>query len=158
MIIVGIGEYAITKNPDEAIITHALGSCVAFIVHCEKTKVTSLAHIVLPESRRTVERDLGDKKPAYCANIFVPRLLEFYLKENRSLPHNLKISLVGGSNSRNENDVFRVGARNVEKINEILARFRLKPVKVDVGGNISRTVSVDVNDGNINIRSRDMIL
>ncbi len=61
MISVGIGEYAITDAKEEKIVTHALGSCVALIMHCPRTKCTAMAHIVLPEQdanhHRIIERE-----------------------------------------------------------------------------------------------------
>ena len=53
---------------------------------------------------------------------------------------------------------FKVGEKNISKISSILKKNGLRAIKNDTGGNISRTVSIDVKDGNILIKQQNMIL
>jgi chemotaxis protein CheD len=62
MIHIGIGEYIITDSTDETITTHALGSCVALILYCKKTKHTAMAHIALPKPSEETNLDYYKKK------------------------------------------------------------------------------------------------
>lgn len=111
MLKVGIGEYALSNNPVESIITYALGSCIALIIYCPKTKYTALAHIVLPENRNNYNDDLSIKKPSYFAEDIVPKLLEFFIAEKDCPIGELKISMIGGAESLNKKDVFMVGKK-----------------------------------------------
>lgn len=158
MIIVGIGEYTISSDKEEILITHALGSCVALIIHCQRTKRTTLAHIVLPELERKDQIEYLRTKPGYFANQLVPRVLEQYLNIYGSQKGDLQIVLVGGANSRCENDLFRVGCKNVEAIRRILREYQLRPTWMDVGGTFSRTVEVHVGSGEVTIRSQKMVI
>ena len=51
------------------------------------------------------------------------------------------------------NETFKIGKRNVLAIRKTLWRFRLGAIAEDVGGNISRSVAVDMNTGKVIISS-----
>lgn len=154
MISVGIGEYAISETKDESLKTHALGSCVALIIHCTKTKCTALAHIVLPK------QDINHKKiiakEAYFANEIVPRLIQFFaIRQDCKLEY-LKILLVGGAVSSQATDVFKVGERNVHKIKTILDGYNLDYDATEVFGCFSRSVEIQVENGDVIITKKEM--
>jgi chemotaxis protein CheD len=157
MVIVGIGEYAIRNEEDEVIITHALGSCVALLIHNPFTRDTALAHIVLPQLNRHQVAPHLQGKPAYYADIIVPKLMDCFLHNSGSSRNNLQIHLVGGADSLNEQDVFRVGMKNVTMIQSILRSYSVAPIEMDVGGNVSRTVQINVSDGSILVKRNNMI-
>lgn len=157
MLNVGIGEYAISNNKDEMIVTHALGSCIALIIHCEKTKHTALAHIVLPD-RHNYSKDLSLMKPGYFAEDIVPELIEFFTEKCKCSKAQLKIHIIGAADSMNKNDVFKVGKKNADKVINIISQYNLNPSSVNIGGNVSRTVSVNVNDGNVIVKEQVMII
>ena len=158
MLVVGIGEYAISKEESENIITYALGSCVAFIVHCPIKKYTALAHVVLPNSVNRENNVYLNEKEGYFADIIVPRLINFFIKELHCNPLQLQVTLVGGADALNDNDVFKVGKKNVKKIHSILENYKIGLYNLDVGGNVSRTVRVEVVSGLIEIKKQNMIL
>lgn len=151
MISVGIGEYAVTDNKDETLVTYALGSCVALIIYHPQTKLTAMAHIVLPKGKSSF-------RPGYFAEKTVPELLDFFINEKGIKKEQLIIHMIGGAESKNKKDIFKVGEKNISKISSILKKNGLKAINNDTGGNISRTVSIDVKDGNIKIKQQNMIL
>ena len=51
------------------------------------------------------------------------------------------------------NNTFSIGKRNILAIKKILWKFGMGAVAEDVGGGISRTVSVDVDGGRVTISS-----
>ena len=158
MLVVGIGEYIVSKDVGEQIITHALGSCVAFILRCPTTKKTAMAHVVLPEVDRTEQYQYLETKPGYFADIIVPQLLKDFLRDGFCRKEQLQIILVGGADSKNPNDIFKVGLRNVDKIKKFLKEYGIEPVKMEVGGSFSRTVEVNISDGSVTIRSQNMVI
>jgi chemotaxis protein CheD len=158
MLTVGIGEYVITKKEDENIITHALGSCVAFILYCPESKNTALAHIVLPKMERLEQYTYLQRKPSYFANIIVPKILDDFLKAKGCRKDMLQVALVGGANAQNSADIFKVGAKNIEMIKTLLRGYDIKAKKIDVGGFVSRTVQINVANGEIKIKSQNMII
>lgn len=155
MITVGIGEYAITDLIDEHIITHALGSCVAIIVHCPYTKYTAMAHIVLPnqdqKNIRVVERE------AYYAEDIIPKMIEFFINKPNCNKNRLKVMMVGGATKKGK-DVFNVGQRNVRAVRNILDSYGLNYESTEILGQFSRTVTIEVETGIVTIKKQQMIL
>lgn len=158
MITIGIGDYIITNKEDETIITHSLGSCVALIIHCKSTKHTAMAHIALPIKQDYDNQNIIKSKPGYFATDIVPKLINYFTQEHRCNKNELTISLVGGAESQNSKDIFLIGKRNVETINKILMDYNIKPSYQEIGGNLSRTVSINTVNGEINIKRQKMII
>jgi len=158
MLTVGIGEYKISNEMNETIITHALGSCIALIMYCPKNKYTALAHIVLPGLSIKEQAEYLIRKPSYYADSIVPKMADFFVNKLACRPEQLQVHLVGGADALNHKDIFKVGKKNIDMIVKILSNYNIVPDKMEVGGNISRTVSVDVNHGQVSIKSQNMIL
>lgn len=156
MISVGIGEYAITNDVNESIVTHALGSCVALIMHCSASKITAMAHVVLPFHSEGMS--IESKKDAYYATVIVPRLMDFFIQEQKCKSRDLQIMLVGGASVVKGEDVFNVGQRNVNRIESILKTYDVTYEKTDVLGNCSRTVKIDAGTGAVSIKKQLMFL
>ncbi|MBN2795917.1 MAG: chemotaxis protein CheD [Clostridia bacterium] len=156
MITIGLGEYAITDTENEGIITHSLGSCVALILYCPISKCTSMAHIVLPE--RDKKHGLIQDKEAYYATDFVPKMIHFYLDKPNCDIKGLKAYVIGGAVSKNPADVFKIGERNVQIIENILKVHGIAYENHETLGSYSRTVEIHVNDGTVKIRKRNMII
>lgn len=51
------------------------------------------------------------------------------------------------------NKTFNIGKRNVLAIRNVLSRFGLDTIAEDVGGNISRSVSIEMNTGKVIVSS-----
>ena len=64
--VIGIGEFAVTTEPDAEIVTHALGSCVAVCLWDPVTHVAGMLHFLLPESKLNAER--AARQPATFAD------------------------------------------------------------------------------------------
>jgi len=154
MILVGIGEYAITDANDECIMTHALGSCVALIIHCKMTRCTAMAHIVLPKQDVNHKRIIS--KEAYFADDIVPKLVNFFTNRPYSKHEHLKILLVGGAVSSHVTDVFKVGEKNVYIIKTILDGYGLDYDATEVLGRFSRSVEIQINNGEVMITKQEM--
>jgi len=148
---VGIGEYRISGNPEHTIKTFALGSCVGVIAYDPVHRVAGLIHVALPDSKINVKK--ADACPGYFADTGVPRMLSDMWRMGSS-PRNLSIKVVGGSNIMDDAGRFDIGKRNVLAIKKILWRSGLGIISEDVGGDISRTVSLSVADGGVRISSQ----
>ncbi len=155
MITVGIGEYAITDIIEEHITTHALGSCVAIIVHCPYTKCTAMAHIVLPSQDRNNLKVV--EKEAYYAEDILPKMIDFFISKPNCNKNRLKVMMVGGATKKG-NDVFYVGQRNVRTVKNILDSYGLNYEASEILGQFSRTVTIEVETGIVTIKKQQMIL
>lgn len=147
---VGIGEFAVSKNPEEVIKTFGLGSCVAIIALDPKSRVVGLMHIALPDS--SINPDKAKKLPGYFADTGIPHMIS----EMAKLGSNPKgvgliIKLIGGAQVMDPNERFNIGKRNILTIKKILWSYHLAVVAEETGGHISRTVDVSVETGRVTI-------
>lgn len=153
MIDLGLGEYTIIDNMDQSIRITALGSCIGFVMHCPKTKYTAMAHIVL--AKKTLDHN-EHNNDGYFASEIVPKILDFFIKQPDCDINNVKIVLVGGSESLKENDYFKIGPRNLEEISMILNEYGLKYNKTETLGHFSRTIQI--LNGHLTIKKQSMFI
>ena len=152
MIVLGIGDYGATSNPDEVIKTIGLGSCVAIVCTDTQSNIAGMIHIALPDSSLSPDRRV--EKPGYFADTGIPELFESLKRVGwRPGQDKLSIKLAGGATIMDPNGTFNIGKRNILAIKKILWGLGFGPVAEDVGGNISRTVSVAANSGAVLVTS-----
>ncbi|MCP4753429.1 MAG: chemotaxis protein CheD [Proteobacteria bacterium] len=147
---VGIGELAVSVNPEEKIKTFGLGSCVAMIVLDPKIRAVGLIHIALPDS--SINPDKANKQPGYFADTGIPYLMREMAKLGcHPKGKGFSIKLIGGAQVMDPNQRFNIGKRNVLTIKKILWSYQLAVVAEETGGNTSRTVDVEVKTGRVTI-------
>lgn len=151
VVYVGVGEYAVSKTPGEIVKTLALGSCVAVVILDPKNKLVGLLHVALPES--SINKKRAMERPGMFADTGIPKLLDEIKKFGYDGKGRLIVKLAGGASIMDPNNTFNIGKRNVLAIRKILWRFRLGAIAEDVRGNISRSVSVDMNTGKVIVTS-----
>ncbi len=143
---IGIGYLKATNSPGDEIKTYALGSCVAVVLYDKKTKIAGMIHIALPDSAVNTEK--AKSLPGYFVDTGLPLLL----KEFKNLGGDRKttvIKIAGGSSIMDENKTFDIGKRNAIAVKRFLWKQGLGVMKEDIGGNISRTVSIDTDTGRV---------
>lgn len=150
-LVVGIGEYCVSNDPDDIIKTFALGSCVAVIMYDKIKKIAGLIHIALPYSEISDEK--REKLPGYFADSGLPLLLD-EMKKKGALFGNMWIKMVGGANVLNTKYNFDIGIRNVLAVKKILWKYNLGITAEDVGENKARTCMMHVGTGDIVVSSQ----
>jgi len=149
-IMLGIGDYAATRAPGDIVKTMALGSCVAVILLDPETQTAGMVHIALPDS--TLNAEKKEKQPGYFADSGISALIaemnKMGVKKNI---RDMYIKLAGGANVLKAGISFDIGKRNILMIKKILWQLGTGPVAEDTGGHISRTVSVAVDTGIVEI-------
>lgn len=150
--VVGIGEFAIADRPDDVIITHALGSCVAVCVWDPTLKIGGLLHYLLPESRINPER--AQTQPAVFADVGIPLLFKT-LTERGVNPRRTQVKLAGGAEIAllQGSGALNVGRRNALAAKEILWRLGVLVKAESLGGNAARTVWLRIADGVLTVSS-----
>ncbi|MCX5876058.1 MAG: chemotaxis protein CheD [Deltaproteobacteria bacterium] len=152
--VVGVGEFAVSKDPEEVIKTFALGSCVAVIFLHKPTRTVGLIHVALPES--SISPEIVKDRPGYFADTGIPAILNKMAATTMlagSLAQGMVVKIAGGANVMDTNNTFNIGKRNVLALKKILWPLGMGPVTEDVGGSNSRTVSVSVGTGKIVLSS-----
>jgi chemotaxis protein CheD len=156
-IVVGIGEFSVSRDPSATIVTHALGSCIAVCIWDATAVVGGMLHFLLPDAAVNPVR--ARTQPAAFANTGLPLFFQaayvLGLDKKRCrvrLVGGAEISGLGGVNSLN------VGKRNLLAARSILWRNGLLIESEATGGTIPRTVALNLRNGKIDVTSgRDLI-
>ena len=152
--VVGVGEFAVSSDPEEVIKTFALGSCVAVVFLHKPTRTVGLIHVALPES--SISPEIVRERPGYFADTGIPAILKtmsVVTKQGNGLAQGMVVKIAGGANVMDTNNTFNIGKRNVLSLKKILWSLGMGPMAEDLGGSISRTVSVSVGTGRIVLSS-----
>ena len=148
----GVGDLGAAKDPGIVVRTHALGSCVAVLLLDPKTRSVGMVHIALPESK--INNVKAQEKPGYFADTGVPALIKEMGRIGcKGNGKGMIVKLVGGAKIMDPNNTFNIGKRNVLAIKKILWSLKMGVVAEDVGGSISRTVTLGVDTGRVVISS-----
>jgi chemotaxis protein CheD len=150
--LIGIGGLTATRTSGATVKTLALGSCVAVIFLVPKTRCVGMAHIALPDS--AIDERKRSDRPGYFADLAIPLLLAEIRKAGGCVDTgDLYVKIAGGANVLGVATTFDIGHRNVLAVRNILGRMGVIPVAEDVEGHISRTVSVHVDSGVVELDS-----
>lgn len=142
---INLGEMAVSGRPGDVLVAYALGSCVAVAMFAPDARLCGLAHVVVP-GEATAE---PPGKPAYHAVNGVRALVAAMRRMGAATLH---VSLAGGA-AVIDTITIDVGRRNVLCVRKALWGLGLVAVAEDVGGNESRTVSMDVPSGVVRVRN-----
>ncbi|MEO8539354.1 MAG: chemotaxis protein CheD, partial [bacterium] len=117
---IGIGQLAITKDPNDLLVAYGLGSCIGVSCYDPQAKVAGMAHILLPNSDG---KRADDREPARFADIGIDLLLGRLVAAGAT-PRRIIVKLAGGAAVLGPANAekFKIGERNAEAIKERLKR------------------------------------
>ena len=151
-IMLNIGGYVATKEPGTAISTMALGSCVAIVFYDPASRILAMAHVALPDSMISPHEANSD--PGRFADTAIAAMLLAMRRQGYSGNcRDLVVKLIGGSQLSGLPEGFVIGERNVSAIKKLLLEREMPVSAEDVGGEISRSVTVDTETGMVHITS-----
>jgi chemotaxis protein CheD len=153
-VIIGVGDMAVSNNGIVTLSTYALGSCVGVIVYDPVSKAGGILHLMLPDS--TISPDKAAKQPAMFADTGLPLLFKALLgvRADRS---RMRLFTAGGASVLNGADPFKIGERNSAAVDKFLKANGFKVVGQDLGGNVNRTVHLEIGTGKVNLKMPDRI-
>lgn len=147
-IVVGVGGYAVSCTPGGTIKTFALGSCVSVVMLDPKCGMAGMVHVALPESRLSPEKAV--ELPGYFADTGIPALINrMGNMGSMGRGKGMIVKLVGGAKIMDSSETFNIGKRNALAIKKILWENGMGAIAEDLGGHVSRTVTVEVDTGDI---------
>ncbi len=127
-------------------ISTLLGSCVAITLWSDRSRCGGMSHIVVPGTNScTVEQHPRSANGA----------IEFflgYLHKYRLKPEEFQVGVFGGGHAmkkcKSECSVS-IGMQNVMKVDALLKKEGFKVGQRDVGGNIYRKLSMNLENGDV---------
>lgn len=147
---VGMADLNVTKSPN-FLTTLGLGSCIGITLYDGVNKVAGLAHIMLPSSKEIK----NNQNRAKFADTGIEDLIEAMLRIGAN-KYNLVAKLAGGAqmfNFNTNNDLLRIGDRNIQATKEKLTELNIKIISEDTGGNFGRTIILNSTDGSLHIKT-----
>lgn len=147
---VDLAELKVSDDPDVALVTYGLGSCIALVAHDPVRRVGGMLHYMLPQA--SVSPEKAAARPGMFADTGVPLLLQAMVRQGCS-PGRLTLKAVGGARCYDALAGFDIGRRNYLMLRKLLWRAGLLTAAEDVGGSRSRTVRLEVGSGRVTVRS-----
>ena len=146
-VVVGIGEFAVSDSPDEVIVTHALGSCIAVCLFDPVAGVAAMLHFLLPESKINAER--ARQQPGAFADTGIPLLFQCAYKQGLDKKRAI-VRLAGGAELGDQSSL-QIGRRNALAAKNLLWKNGVLINAQDVGGTTPRTVHLATATGRMQI-------
>lgn len=148
LLTVGISDCKASGDAGATLATHALGSCIAVAIHDPVAQVAGLLHYMLPDS--ALDAGSQQTRPFMYADTGIPALFRICY-ELGAVKHRMNVVLLGGAQVLNAEDTFHIGKRNHLAARKILWKAGVMVHYEDVGGNLPRTVHMDVESGLIRL-------
>jgi chemotaxis protein CheD len=149
---VGLGEQAISRNPEDILVAYGLGSCVGVVMLDPGSHVAGLLHAVLPRpADGMLHRDAHSSKYVEGG---IEQLVAAMIRAGAN-KSKLVVRIVGGANmlmSSGPTRSFDIGTRNIEAAQTTLNRLNMPIAASEVGGHIGRTLRVYVADSRVTVR------
>lgn len=147
---VGMADLNVCKVP-HVLTTLGLGSCVGIVLYDPVTKVSGLAHIMLPDSTKIK----NNSNIAKFADTAIDKMIEDMCRigANRN---RLISKLAGGAQMfsfNTNNDLMKVGERNIIASKEKLNKLGIRIVGEDTGNNYGRTIEFYSETGELKIKT-----
>lgn len=134
---VGMADLKICSSPD-VLSTLGLGSCIGICLYDPGTKVSGLAHIMLPSS----ESIKNNSNIAKFADTAIVKLIDDMVKAGANR-RRFVAKIAGGAQMfafTSQSDSMKVGQRNAESVRKILKDMSIPILADDTGGNYGRTI------------------
>ncbi|MGA1875918.1 MAG: chemotaxis protein CheD [bacterium] len=145
-LIVGTGDMKVSNDPNDVLVTYALGSCIGLIIYDPEVKVGGMLHFMLPES--SLNREKARKNPYMFADTGIPELFRASYRLGAQ-KHRMQVIVAGGSQILDQNGFFNIGKRNHLTLRKMLFKNNVIIHYEDVGGQVNRTVKLEIRTGNI---------
>ncbi len=144
-IFVPMGRWAVAAAP--AVIRTLLGSCAGVVLYEPQLKVGGLAHIVLPDSRGSVDH------PGKYADTAIPALIEDLERlAGRRLRPRLTAKLLGCANMFQSSGNLEIGRLNRIAVERILAESNVPLTRSDIGGDAGRNLTFCTSTGIVAVK------
>lgn len=148
-IIVGIADMKMARQ-EGVLITYALGSCIGIALYDPMIKLGTLVHIMLPELGTMVDKNLYKYADTGLRET-IRKMTAFGGVKNR-----IRAKIAGGAKMfemKGGHDLGNIGERNAMNVKKILREQGIRLVGEDTGANYARTMSMDVSDGKVTIKT-----
>jgi chemotaxis protein CheD len=142
-ILIGIGEFKISKAPD--VLKTNLGSCVGVFLYDSSTKIGGVLHILLPESNGR-----NDNLNKY-ADTGIDNMIAALEKKGADTKK-LVAKIFGGAHVL-ELIKKEIGKENIDITKKKLKEYGIRIISEKTGGNKGCLIAASLSDGRVKFRA-----
>jgi chemotaxis protein CheD len=153
VITVGIADCRVSHEPEQVLVTYALGSCVAVAIHDPVARVGGMLHYMLPESG--IDPVKARANPSMFADTGIPLLFRRSY-ELGAEKRRMVVYIAGGAQVMDEAGVFHIGKRNLLAVRKILWKAGVLIHSEAVGGSMARTLRLEMETGRVWLRTEGL--
>lgn len=150
--VVGVADVKVSSNPDERLVTYALGSCLGLTVYDPVARVGGLLHVMLPTG--SIDPDKMAQNPSMFVDSGVPALFKASYKLG-ARKERMIVKVAGGSHTgaTDEDDKYQIGKRNLLALRRLLWKNGVMLHAQETGGiQVSRTIWLDIGTGDVTLK------
>lgn len=147
---VGMADLKTATHP-EVLTTLGLGSCVGVCIYDPITKVSGMAHVMLPSSKAI----RNNSNIAKFADTAIHKLVEDMIACG-AVKSRMVSKIAGGAQMfsfSSKNDMMKIGQRNAIAVKEMLKELGIPLRAEDTGGNYGRSIEFYSEDGSLKIKT-----
>lgn len=148
-VVVGVADMKVSNQPNEVLVTHALGSCIGVAIYDPVAKVGGILHYMLPES--SLDPAKAQDNPCMFADTGLPFLFRECYRLGATKPR-LQVKVAGGSQVLGARECFQIGRRNYAALRKIFLKNNVLINSENVGGTTARTLFLEIATGNVWIK------
>ncbi len=143
-IVVGVADMKVSNDPDAALITYSLGSCIGVAIYDPVATVGGLLHYMLPDSK--IDGRKAQRNPCIFGDTGIPLLFKEAYKIGAQ-KNRLKVIVAGGAQILDQTGLFNIGKRNYTLVRKIFWKNNVMVDFEDVGGSVNRTLRLEIKTG-----------
>lgn len=147
---VEIGSLLVSSDPDDTLISYALGSCLGLAMYDPVARIGGMIHAKVPVARHS-RPELGGG-PAVCADQGTLALLQA-MYDAGAQNSRLQVTIAGCGNPVKA-ITHDIGSRNYTVARKVLWKNGLFIQAEDVGGEKPRTIALSIGSGEFTVRAR----
>ncbi len=148
-LVVDVGGLAVANNQTVTLTTYSLGSCLGVTIYDPIARAGGLLHAMLPDS--SINPQKAATQPAMFVDTGVAALFRAAY-ELKAQKHRVQICVAGGAQFLDDNGVFNIGQRNLQRLTDLLQAHGLSVQAAQVGGLVSRTMYLNVSSGEVRLK------
>ncbi len=142
--IIGISELAVSDNPGDVLTTYSLGSCLGVTVYDPVVRVGGMIHCMLPFSK--IDKQKAEARKSMFVDTGIPYLFETMYSAGAK-KEQIILKAAGCGQIMDPTGRFKIGERNFVVLRKLLWKNGVLIKGQAVGGNVSRTVKMDIETG-----------
>jgi chemotaxis protein CheD len=152
LVVVGMADCRASADPGRVLVTYALGSCIALVVHDPAARVGGMLHFMLPDSALDAQK--AQRNPWMFADTGIPLLLRA-VREAGASSRRLAAYAAGGARVNDEGGIFNIGKRNALAMRKLLWKEGLMLREEELGGAVPRSVRLEIGSGRCLLRTAE---